>query len=233
MPKILVVDDEENICELIAYNLKKEGYDVAVAHDGVSALKALEGSEFELIVLDVMLPQLNGIEVCKRVRGNPKFAFMPIIMLSAKGEEIDKVLGLEFGADDYVTKPFSPRELVARVKAVLRRTSKDKKEDESEGVIYGGGITINPHTREVAVNREIIDLTPKEYALLELLMKNEGRAFSREYLLEKIWGYDYLGDTRTVDVHIRHLRQKIGDDTGETAHIQTVRGFGYRFKGRN
>lgn len=233
MANILVVDDEKNIQELVSYNLKKEGHTVSTADDGLSGLQEALSGTYDLIVLDVMLPGLDGTEVCRKLRDNETTRRIPVIMLSARGEEVDRIIGLEFGADDYVVKPFSPRELSARVKAVLRRAG-DREEESAESApndIVKGDIILNPQKREITVKGEAKYFTPKEYALLELLMINEGQAFSREFLLEKIWGYDYLGDTRTVDVHVRHLRQKIEDDPANPQYIQTVRSYGYKFKG--
>lgn len=232
MANILVVDDEKNIQELVSYNLKKEGHQISTADDGISGMREALSGNYDLIVLDIMLPGIDGTEICKKIRDNELTKRTPVIMLSARGEEIDKIIGLEFGADDYVVKPFSPRELSARVKAVLRR-SVEKEEDpvEADSDIIKGDIVLNPRTREICVRGEMKYFTPKEYALLEMLMVNEGQAFSREILLEKIWGYDFWGDTRTVDVHVRHLRQKIEKDSGNPQYVQTVRSYGYRFKG--
>jgi len=225
--KILVVDDEENIVELVKFNLEKEGYQVVTAYDGEEALKKVEDVHPNLIVLDLMLPKLDGFDVCRQIRKDSKLNKIPIIMLSAKGEEIDKILGLELGADDYVTKPFSPRELLARVKAILRRVK--NKSDKEEEVIALGDIKIDLTKYRVEVDSEEINLTPKEFDLLAILMTHPGQVFSRSYLFDELWGYDYHGDTRTVDVHIRRLRKKISNHSNQES-ILTVRGVGYKFK---
>ncbi|OCL27297.1 DNA-binding response regulator [Orenia metallireducens] len=225
--KILVVDDEENIVELVKFNLENEGYQVITAYDGEEALKKVEEGHPNLIVLDLMLPKLDGFDVCRQIRKDSKLSKIPIIMLSAKGEEIDKILGLELGADDYVTKPFSPRELLARVKAILRRAK--KKGEKEEEIIALGDIKMDLTKYRVQVDGSEISLTPKEFDLLAILMTHPGQVFSRSYLLDELWGYDYHGDTRTVDVHIRRLRKKISNYSDEES-ILTVRGVGYKFK---
>lgn len=223
--KILIVDDEANIRELIGFNLKNEGYTIVTAGDGITALKVIREEKPELILLDLMLPGLNGFEVCKEVRKDRELSSTPIIILSAKDAEFDKVLGLELGADDYITKPFSVRELVARVKAVIRRTGPAA---ESKSVTFFN-ISVDFDNHEVKKDGKKIDLTLKEFSLLEILIKNKGRVMTRDFLLDKIWGYEYLGETRTVDVHIRHLRQKIEEDDKNPKIIETIRGVGYRF----
>jgi phosphate regulon transcriptional regulator PhoB len=225
--KILVVDDEENIVELVKFNLENEGYQVITAYDGEEALKKVEEVHPNLIILDLMLPKLDGFDVCRQIRKDSKLSKIPIIMLSAKGEEIDKILGLELGADDYVTKPFSPRELLARVKAILRRAK--KKGEKEEEIIALGDIKMDLTKYRVQVDGSEISLTPKEFDLLAILMTHPGQVFSRSYLLDELWGYDYHGDTRTVDVHIRRLRKKISNYSDEES-ILTVRGVGYKFK---
>ncbi|MDA8233466.1 MAG: response regulator transcription factor [Clostridia bacterium] len=230
MAKILVVDDEQHIVELVKFNLEKEGYQVVCAHDGATAIKKFQEENPDLMVLDIMLPEMDGLEVCRRLRSLPNGSDVPVIMLTAKGEEVDKVLGLEIGADDYMTKPFSPRELVARVKARLRRLVKEEKQSGDGQVLTYGDLVVYPENYEVMVKGRKQDLTPKEFELLKLLLTNRGKVFTRDYLLERIWGYDYYGDTRTVDVHIRHLRQKIEEEPGNPIYIETVRGVGYRFK---
>ncbi|AGB40791.1 response regulator with CheY-like receiver domain and winged-helix DNA-binding domain [Halobacteroides halobius DSM 5150] len=226
--KILVVDDEENIVQLINFNLKQEGYEVIPAYDGQQALEKIKKKNPDLMVLDLMLPKVDGFDICRQVREDKDIKNLPIIILSAKEEEVDKILGLELGADDYVTKPFSPRELIARVKAVLRRVDSniDKKEKD---VIEIKDVKINLNKYRVEVAENEINLTPKEFKLLSILMSNLDQVFSRAYLLKKIWGYDYQGDTRTVDVHIRRLRKKI-EEYSELDYIITVRGVGYKFK---
>lgn len=224
-PRILVVDDEVHILELLKYNLEKEGYEVATATDGVACLASVREHPPDLIILDIMLPGLDGLEVCRRLRAQTETAAIPLIFLSARGEEMDRVLGLEIGGDDYVTKPFSPRELLARVKARLRRQEK-----EAEEVLVAGPIVLKPREHEVLVNGERRDLTPKEFELLRHLILNAGKVLRRDYLLDRVWGYDYYADTRTVDVHIRYLRQKIEPDPSNPTYIETVRGVGYRFR---
>ncbi|MBI2267035.1 MAG: response regulator transcription factor [Armatimonadetes bacterium] len=222
--KILVVDDERNIVELLKFNLEKEGYEVVTAYDGFEAVKMAKEERPDLIILDLMLPGQGGLEVCRILRKEMK---VPIIMATAKGEEIDKILGLELGADDYVTKPFSPRELIARVKAILRRTSV-RMEDQDE--LAYKELIINLARHEVRVKGDVIDLKPKEFELLKLLATNAGKVFTRDFLLEQLWGYDYLGDTRTVDVHVRRIRQKIEEDAAMPKYLKTVHGIGYKFQ---
>jgi len=223
--KVLIVDDEEHIRELIKFNLKKEGYDTEVAINGVEALNIIREIKFDLILLDLMLPEIDGLEVCKEIRRNEETSDIPVMMITAKGEEFDKVLGLELGADDYITKPFSIRELMARVKALLRRSNVKKEEN----IIKFGDVVVNFKTREVTKGTENVELTLKEFELLKLLIKNKGNILTRELLLDKIWGYEYIGETRTVDVHIRHLRKKIESDDKNPQYIQTIRGVGYKF----
>lgn len=223
--KILVVDDAEHIVELIKYNLEKNGYNVICAYDGLEALELSKKELPHLIILDIMLPKMDGYDVCKSIRNDPSISTMPIMMLTAKGEEFDKVLGLELGADDYITKPFSVRELLARVKAILRRT----KYQNIDNTFSFDDVIVNFQKHEVIKKGSKVDLTLKEFELLETLIRNKGRVLTRDYLLDKIWGYDYAGETRTVDVHIRHLRQKMEDDDRNPKFIETIRGVGYRF----
>ncbi|HAT4264327.1 DNA-binding response regulator [Clostridium perfringens] len=223
--KVLIVDDEEHIRELIKFNLKKEGYDIEVAINGVEALNIIREIKFDLILLDLMLPEIDGLEVCKEIRRNEETSDIPVMMITAKGEEFDKVLGLELGADDYITKPFSIRELMARVKALLRRSNVKKEEN----IIKFGDVVVNFKTREVIKGTQNVELTLKEFELLKLLIKNKDNILTRELLLDKIWGYEYIGETRTVDVHIRHLRKKIESDDKNPQYIQTIRGVGYKF----
>lgn len=225
MKKILVVEDEKNIRELIKFNLENADYEVDTAADGREALDKLS-EEIDLVVLDLMLPEIDGMEVCRRMRGSEDLRQIPIIMLTAKGEEVERILGLEMGADDYMTKPFSPRELVARIKAIFRRIKKFKSESEKLGdeIIEIGELKLDIPRHEVIYKGDKIVLTPKEFELLRYLVINQGRVLSRDLLLEKIWGYEYAGDTRTVDVHVRRLRKKINAD-----YITTVRGVGYKF----
>lgn len=225
MSKILVVDDEKNIRELIKFNLESAGFTVELASDGGEALASLDET-IDLIVLDLMLPVMDGLSVCRQIRNNSNYKTIPIIMLTAKGEEVDRILGLEMGADDYLTKPFSPRELVARIKAILRRvhTGDTNEDGEGEAVIKIGNLELNMQSYEARKGDNLLELTPKEFDLLRYLMVNTGNVLTRDQLLEKIWGYEYAGDTRTVDVHIRRLRKKIGEE-----YITTVRGVGYKF----
>jgi len=224
---VIVVDDEEPILELLRFNLEKEGYRVLLAKDGQEALDCVEKEQPDLMILDLMLPGMDGLEVCRRIRLIPKYQQLPIIMLSAKGEVLDKVLGLELGADDYMTKPFSPRELLARIKARLRRVVSRGEEDSQ---VLRGDLRIDVKGFRVFVRGEETELTPKEFELLRVLVAQPGRVFSRDDLLERIWGYEYDGDTRTVDVHVRHLRLKIENDPSNPEYIETLRGIGYRFK---
>lgn len=227
MALILVVDDEEPIQELIKFNLEKEGYEVITAIDGAGALKSIDEKRPDLVVLDIMLPGMNGLEICTQLRKDSKYSDLPVIMLTAKGEEIDKVLGLEIGADDYITKPFSPRELLARIRARLRRM----KPTEGENEIQRGELRMDLERFRVSIRGEYVELTPKEFELLRVLAAHPGKVYSRDELLERIWGYDYAGDTRTVDVHVRHLRQKVEKDPSNPEYIETLRGIGYRLKG--
>lgn len=224
--RILVVDDELPIRELVRFNLEKAGYTVSEADNGCDAVKMAQEKP-DLIVLDLMLPEMDGLEVCRQIKGTRQTSGIPVIMLTARDDEFDKVVGLELGADDYMTKPFSPRELVARVKAVLRRSQKAAL---PEGEFVLGNLRLNFARYEVFLGKEKLELTPKEYELLKLLVTNVGKVFTREQLLEKVWGYEYFGDTRTVDVHVRHLRAKLEQDLTVAEAIETVRGIGYRFR---
>ncbi len=224
---IYVIEDEQHIQQLIKYNLETAGHKVSVFSDGESALAHCESERPGMFILDIMLPGIDGLEVCQKLRSSPTSKNIPIIILSAKGEEFDRVLGLELGADDYITKPFSVRELTARVKALFRRCHSSLNSDDA--VIKCGDIVIDCMRHEVTKAGTRIDLPLKEYELLKLLAMNPGVVMSRELLLEKVWGFDYFGETRTVDVHIRYLRQKIEDDDSNPTYIETVRGIGYRF----
>ncbi len=226
--KILVVDDEEAILEIIKFNLVKEGYSVAVARDGDEALTKAYTVEPDLVLLDIMLPKMNGFKVCEKIRESYN---MPIIMLTAKEEEADKVLGLELGADDYMTKPFGVRELLARVKANLRRLDLNVENDTEEDVIIkSGDLYINFDKYEVKKNSELIELTLREFELLKYLAAKPNQIFSREKLLKEVWGYEYYGDIRTVDVTVRRLREKIEDESSSPNYVITKRGVGYYFK---
>ncbi|AZT91520.1 response regulator transcription factor [Caldicellulosiruptor changbaiensis] len=221
---ILVVDDEKPIVDIIKFNLEKEGYKITTSYDGEDALNKIKNESFDMILLDVMLPKMDGFTVCKKVR---EFSEVPIIMITAKADEVDKVLGLELGADDYITKPFGIRELIARIRANLRRTSQQSNSDGK--VLKAGKLTLNPETFEVKKDGKIIELTVREYELLKFLMSQKGQVFSREELLEKVWDYEYYGDVRTVDVTVRRLREKIEDNPSEPVFILTKRGIGYYF----
>ena len=225
--RVLVVDDEESIRTLVEYNLRQAGYDVLVAEDGQTALSIVSQRGVDLLILDLMLPGLNGLELCKKLRQEQ--SQIPIIMLTARGEEIDRVLGLEMGADDYVTKPFSPRELVARVRAVLRRKVDEMNPAAGDAAFVVGDVRLDPERYELTVRGEVIELTPREFELLQYLLKNLDRVVSRDQLLDRVWGYEYAGDTRLVDVHISHLRDKIEDYPRNPRYIKTVRGVGYKF----
>ena len=228
--KILVVDDETYIVELVKFNLEKEGYQVIVAHDGLKALSMVKSENPDLIILDIMLPKMDGLEVCQLLKQEANYSAIPIIMLTARGEELDTVLGLELGADDYIKKPFSPRELLARVKARLRaiRILQAEEVKGTKAYIFKDLIVI-PDQHEVFLGELKLELTRKEFELLRLMVAHQGKVFTREVLLEKVWGYEFSGDTRTVDVHIRHLRQKLNDDSNFPEYIVTVRGVGYKF----
>jgi two-component system OmpR family response regulator/two-component system alkaline phosphatase synthesis response regulator PhoP len=224
--KILIVDDEPHIVELVKYNLLQEGYDVVTASDGSEAVTRARDAHPDLIILDLMLPYIDGLEVCRKIR---RESSVPILMLTAKDGELARVVGLEIGADDYVTKPFSPRELTARVRAILRRTAREAA-PSIPGPLHGGRLTLNPETHDVTLDGRPVDLTAKEFELLHLVMSHPNRVFTRDFLLEHIWGYDYYGSTRTVDMHISRLREKIEDDPAAPMHIVTVRGVGYKFR---
>ncbi|TCS83567.1 response regulator transcription factor [Tepidibacillus fermentans] len=227
--KILVVDDEPSIVTLVKFNLEKAGFDVETVSDGRQAVERCERVQYDLMVLDVMLPELDGLEVVKELK--KKQINIPILMLTAKDDEFDKVLGLELGADDYMTKPFSPRELTARVKAVLRRFSVTPtyvEEEISEKIVIGD-LVVEPEKFEARLKGELLEFTPKEFELLLYLAKNQGKVLTRDQLLNAVWNYDYIGDSRIVDVHISHLREKIEEDTKQPKYIKTVRGIGYKF----
>ncbi|HDP77779.1 MAG: response regulator transcription factor [Mesotoga sp.] len=228
---ILVVDDEPSIVELLTFNLKKEGYDVLKAYDAEEALKIAEDNETDMFIVDIMLPGMDGFELVRNLRATEKFRQTPVIFLSAKSEEFDKVLGLELGADDYITKPFSVREVLARIRAVFRRIQQSAQaKEERPKKILARDLEIDTEKYEVRVRNRMVSLTPLEFELLRFLAENEGKVFSRDVLLDKLWGYDYYGDTRTVDVHIRRLRTKIEEDASNPKYIITVRGKGYKFR---
>ena len=228
--KVLVVDDEQSIVTLLKYNLEQAGYMVDVAYDGNEALSKLETFNPDLIVLDVMLPEKDGIEVCKTIRTEKNL--VPILMLTAKDDEFDRVLGLELGADDYMTKPFSPREVVARVKAILRRSEmvQTASQDDTDEDIIIGSIRIRPDFFEVYKNDELLELTQKEFELLLYLIERQGRVMSREHMLNSVWNYEFAGDSRIVDVHVSHLRDKLEENPKQPTLIKTVRGLGYKLE---
>lgn len=227
---ILVIEDEASIATLIQYNLEKAGYNVIICYDGKEGLDAALTKNPDLIILDLMLPTLDGMDICKEIRGQKNN--VPIIMLTARDDEFDKVLGLELGADDYMTKPFSPRELVARVRAVLRRFKNiDLNEKNSEHDVYSfANIKVFPQKFEVLKDDELVEFTPKEFELLIFLLKNKNRVLTRDHLLSAVWNYTFAGDTRIVDVHISHLREKLEENSRKPKFIKTIRGIGYKFE---
>ncbi len=228
---VLIVEDEENILEAVRYNLEHEGYRVLAAQDGEEGLTLTRQDSPDLVLLDIMLPQLDGFELCRILR---RESDVPILMLTAKGEEIDRVVGLELGADDYVTKPFSMRELVVRVRNLLRRSaaaSGREAQAASNSVLSANGLEVDVDGHTARLDGRPLQMKPREFSLLALLMENMGRVFTREQILERLWGYDYIGDARTVDVHVRWLREKIEPEPGKPRRIVTIRGVGYRFDG--
>ena len=231
MKRVLIIEDELSILKLLTYNLEQEGYEIDSSMDGQEGLDMALENSYDMILLDLMLPNRDGMDICRAIRQEKMD--VPIIMLTAKDSEIDKILGLEIGADDYITKPFSPREVAARIKAILRRIHEPKSKSSSssdEEVIMVGEITIYPEKYEVFVRDQLIDLTPKEFELLLYLSRRIGRILSREQLLNNIWNYDFSGETRIVDVHISHLREKIEKDSKKPEYIITARGFGYKLE---
>jgi two-component system response regulator RegX3 len=223
-PHILVVEDEQSLADSVRYNLEREGYAVSIAGDGRAALERFRADRPSLIILDLMLPEMSGLDVCRQVRAESD---VPIIMVTAKDSESDKVIGLELGADDYVTKPFSLRELVSRVRANLRRSARGVA--DSEDVLMGGPATMDVLRHEVVVNGESVALPPKEFELLETFLRRKGRLLTREFLIEEVWGPDYFGDTKTLDVHVKRIRRKIEPDPHRPEFLLTVRGLGYKF----
>jgi len=222
--QIFVVEDEKDLVDLLTYNLEKDGYRVLSDTDGAAALKRIPEKMPDLVLLDLMLPKTDGLTVCKTLKSNPKTSHIPVVMLTAKGEESDKIVGLELGADDYVTKPFSVKELLARVRAVLRRF---QKATEGEPVQKFKELTLDRKKHEVTLKKQVLELTAKEFELLDYFLTHPDRVLSRDVLLNNVWGYDYFGTTRTVDVHVRRLREKLGP---YEKHVQTVKGYGYQFK---
>jgi two-component system response regulator VicR len=232
--RILVVDDERPIAEILKFNLEREGFHVEVAHDGDEAVAMATTAPYDLVILDIMLPNRDGFSVCREIRAS---SAVPILMLSAKEAEVDKVLGLELGADDYVTKPFSPRELLARVRAILRRIRTPEEApvpsqlpQQTDHVLRGGPLVLNLTSYDVTKNEQVIELTPREFELLRHLVTHAGQVFSRESLLQEVWGFDYFGDVRTVDVTVRRLREKIESIPAQPELIRTKRGIGYYFQ---
>lgn len=229
MPKkVLVVDDEKLIVKGIRFSLEQDGMEVDCAYDGEEALNKAKSNSYDMILLDIMLPKMDGFEVCQAIR---EFSDMPIVMLTAKGDDMDKILGLEYGADDYITKPFNILEVKARIKAIIRRTSKRDKDQSSDKVIKKGDMQIDCESRRVVIGDREINLTAKEFDLLELLAMNPNKVYSRENLLNIVWGYEYPGDARTVDVHIRRLREKIEANPSDPKYVYTKWGVGYYFRG--
>ncbi|MBV7506074.1 response regulator transcription factor [Bacillus sp. sid0103] len=230
--RVLVVDDEQSIVTLLQYNLEQAGFEVLTAMDGEAGIQIAETQSLDIIVLDLMLPKMDGMEVCKQLR--QKRIMTPILMLTAKDDEFDKILGLELGADDYMVKPFSPREVIARVKAILRRiqiqTETTNVGGEETGQIQIGNLRINPEKYEAHFNDNLLELTLKEFELLLFLAQNKGRVMTRDQLLSAVWNYDFAGDTRIVDVHISHLREKVEVETKKPVYIKTIRGLGYKME---
>ena len=224
--KILIVDDEVSIVTLLTFNIERAGFETDTAYDGAVAVRKATENEYDLIILDLMLPVMDGLEVCRDLRQNK--IETPILMLTAKDDELDKILGLELGADDYLTKPFSPKEVIARIKAILRRTSTPVK--QSFEMIKIGKLFIYPEKHEVKIGEELLTFTRKEFELLLYLVEHKGKVLSRDQLLNKVWNYDFAGDTRIVDVHISRLREKIETDTKKPAYIKTIRGLGYKME---
>jgi two-component system response regulator RegX3 len=224
---VLVVEDEESFIDALTVGLRREGFRVQVARDGAQALDLFDAVNPDLVLLDVMLPKVSGIDVCRQLR---KRSQVPIIMVTAKGAEIDTVVGLEVGADDYVTKPYRLRELVARMRAVLRRAPRDRNGDASGEVLEVGDVALDPERHEVVIRGDPVQLPLKEFELLELLLDNAGRVLTRETLIDRVWGSDYVGDTKTLDVHVKRLRSKVEDDPSNPSRIVTIRGLGYKFE---
>ena len=228
MSKILIVDDEKLIVKGLKFSLEQDGHEIDAAYDGEEALEKIRNGAYDMVLLDLMLPKLGGIEVCQQVR---EFSAVPIIMLTAKGEDMDKILGLEYGADDYITKPFNILEVKARIKAIFRRTgSTEKEKKKQEKALVSGNLELYPEDRRVLISGKEINLTSKEFELLELLVRTPGKVYSRSKLLELVWGKDFPGDERTVDVHIRRMREKLEPNPSEPVYVQTKWGVGYYFK---
>jgi len=224
--RILVVEDEVSLADTIRYNLEREGYTVTVASDGRQALERFRAEGSKLVILDLMLPEVSGLDVCRAIRAESN---VPIIMVTAKDSEADKVTGLELGADDYVTKPFSVRELVSRVRANLRRAGPRLPSEAADDVLAGGPVLVDVPRHEVTIRGEAVPVPPKEFELLQAFLRRKGRLLTRDFLIEEVWGPDYFGDTKTLDVHVKRLRRKIEEDPHRPAHLLTVRGLGYKF----
>ena len=226
--KVLVVDDEKLIVKGIRFSLEQDGMEVECAYDGEEALKLATENQYDMILLDIMLPKMDGFEVCQQIRD---FSDVPIVMLTAKGDDMDKILGLDYGADDYITKPFNILEVKARIKAIMRRTSGKREKEEAVKVIESGDLKLDGESRRLFILGKEINLTAKEFDLLELLVMNPGKVYSRENLLNIVWGYEYPGDVRTVDVHVRRLREKIEKNPSEPKYVHTKWGVGYYYQG--
>jgi len=225
--RVLVVDDEKLIVKGIRFSLEQDGMEVDCAYDGEEALEMAKSRQYDIILLDIMLPKMNGFEVCQQIRD---FSSVPIVMLTAKGDDMDKILGLEYGADDYITKPFNILEVKARIKAIMRRTSVKEKKADNDRMIVNGDLSLDLEGRRVYISGKEINLTAKEFDLLELLLTNPNKVYSRENLLNTVWGYEYPGDVRTVDVHIRRLREKVETNPSEPKYVHTKWGVGYYFQ---
>ena len=224
--KVLVVDDEKLIVKGVRFSLEQDGMEVDCAYDGEEALEKIKANEYDIVLLDVMLPKMDGFEVCQHIR---EFSNMPIVMLTAKGDDMDKILGLEYGADDYITKPFNILEVKARIKAIMRRTSANQPKKDNDKVLESGDLRLDCEGRRAYVLNKEVNLTAKEFDLLELLVKNPNKIYSRENLLNLVWGYEYPGDVRTVDVHVRRLREKIESNPSEPKYVHTKWGVGYYY----
>ena len=231
MAKILLVDDEPNIREVVSLYLRRDGHVVIAAADGEEALRLYQQTRPDLVVLDLMLPKVSGLEVCRRLGAEATDRRVPLIMLTARGEEEDRIVGLSLGADDYVVKPFSPRELAARVEAVLRRVNEDSADPVTRAVLRFGDLLVDPNTRQVTIRDQPVSLTAREFDLLHYLVSSPGRVFTRDQLMEALWGYTFAADTSTVTVHMRRLREKIEEDPARPHYLQTVWGVGYKFGG--
>ena len=226
--KVLVVDDEKLIVKGVRFSLEQDGMEVDCAYDGEEALEKIKANEYDIVLLDIMLPKMDGFEVCQQVR---EFSDVPILMLTAKGDDMDKILGLEYGADDYITKPFNILEVKARIKAITRRTTKSAKQKKDAAIIKASDMTLDTDSKRLHIKEQEINLTSKEFDVLELLVKNPDKVYSREKLLQLVWGSQYPGDVRTVDVHIRRLREKIEANPSDPKYVHTKWGVGYYFKG--